>query len=67
MSIKPNRTHLRGFGSMSKDRLLELSRKGGQSVAPEKRSFSQDANLAIEAGRKGGQASGQSKRNKPNE
>lgn len=52
---------------MSKDRLLELSRKGGQSVAPEKRSFSQDANLAIEAGRKGGQASGQSKRNKPNE
>ncbi|MGH8322779.1 MAG: general stress protein, partial [Steroidobacteraceae bacterium] len=32
-------------------------RKGGQSVPDEKRSFSQNPELAAEAGRKGGQAS----------
>ncbi|MDE2338546.1 MAG: stress-induced protein, partial [Gammaproteobacteria bacterium] len=32
-------------------------RKGGQSVPDEKRSFSQNRQLAAEAGRKGGQAS----------
>lgn len=35
----------------------EIASKGGRSVAPEDRSFSQNRRLAAEAGRKGGQAS----------
>jgi uncharacterized protein len=35
----------------------EAGRKGGQSVSPNKRSFSQNHQLASEAGRKGGHAS----------
>ena len=46
----------RGFASMSPDRQREIASKGGQSVSAEKRSFSQNRDLAAQAGRKGGQA-----------
>ena len=47
----------RGFRAMDPDRQREIARKGGASVPDEKRSFSQDRQMAAEAGRKGGQAS----------
>jgi general stress protein YciG len=43
---------------MNPEKQREIASKGGQSVPAEKRSFSQDRELASEAGRKGGQASG---------
>ncbi len=46
----------RGFASMDDAKQREIARKGGQSVPPEKRSFSQDPGLAAQAGRKGGQS-----------
>jgi general stress protein YciG len=48
----------RGFASMSQERQREIASMGGKSVPAEKRSFSQNRDLASEAGRKGGQASG---------
>jgi general stress protein YciG len=48
----------RGFASMDEDKQREIARKGGESVPDEKRSFSQDRELASEAGRKGGEQSG---------
>ncbi len=42
---------------MNPERQREIASKGGQSVAAEKRSFSQNRDLAAQAGRKGGQAS----------
>lgn len=39
------------------ERFLELMRLGGSSVPKEKRSFSKDRDLAVEAGRAGGRAS----------
>ena len=53
-----NSTSKRGFASMDAERQREIASKGGKSVPAEKRSFSQDRELASEAGRKGGQASG---------
>lgn len=50
-----DRTHLRGFASMTPERRAEISRKGGLSVPAQHRSFSRDRALASEAGRKGGQ------------
>ena len=47
----------RGFASMDATRQREIASKGGQSVPQEKRSFSQDRELAAQAGRKGGQNS----------
>ena len=47
----------RGFASMDPQRQREIARKGGESVPNEKRSFSQDRELAAQAGRKGGEAS----------
>jgi len=55
-TVKP-RTSNRGFASMDPARQREIARKGGESVPNEKRSFSQDRNLAKKAGRKGGEAS----------
>jgi uncharacterized protein len=46
----------RGFASMDEDKQREMASKGGQSVPDEKRSFSQDPELAAEAGRKGGES-----------
>ena len=51
-------TSERGFASMNEDEQREIACKGGESVPEEKRSFSQDRELAAEAGRKGGEASG---------
>jgi hypothetical protein len=50
-------TSNRGFASMDSDKQREIAKKGGQSVPDEKRSFSQNRQLAAAAGRKGGQAS----------
>jgi uncharacterized protein len=47
-------TSNRGFASMDEVKQREIARMGGQSVPDEKRSFSQDRELASEAGRKGG-------------
>ena len=43
---------------MNIERQREIASKGGRSVPAEKRSFSQDRELASTAGRKGGQSSG---------
>jgi general stress protein YciG len=48
-------TSNRGFASMDQAKQRAIASKGGQSVPPEKRSFSQDPALAAEAGRKGGE------------
>jgi general stress protein YciG len=58
------RTSNRGFASMDPAKQREIARKGGESVPNEKRSFSQDRELAAQAGRKGGEAS-QGARKKP--
>jgi uncharacterized protein len=50
-------TSKRGFASMSPEKQREIASKGGQSVPPSKRSFSQNRELASQAGRKGGQSS----------
>ena len=47
----------RGFASMDRTKQREIARKGGESVPNEKRSFSQNRELAAAAGRKGGEAS----------
>ena len=47
----------RGFAAMSVEKRREIARKGGASVPSDKRSFSQDPDLAASAGRKGGGAS----------
>ena len=49
-------TSNRGFASMDEEKQREIASKGGQSVSPEKRSFSKDPELAAEAGRKGGES-----------
>jgi general stress protein YciG len=51
-------TSNRGFASMEEQKQRDIARKGGESVPDEKRSFSQDHELASEAGRKGGHESG---------
>lgn len=48
----------RGFASMDENKQRDIASKGGQSVPDEKRSFSQDRELASEAGRRGGESSG---------
>ena len=54
MPALPNNIHKRGFASLSPERRVEIARKGGGSVPAEKRSFSQNRNLARTAGAKGG-------------
>lgn len=44
----------RGFAAMSPDKRREIAAKGGASVPAEKRSFSQNRDLAASAGRIGG-------------
>jgi general stress protein YciG len=46
----------RGFAAMDEAKQRAIARKGGESVPPEKRSFSQNHDLAATAGRKGGQS-----------
>lgn len=52
----------RGFASMDPERQREIARKGGASVPSDKRSFSQNRELAASAGRKGGETSHGSRR-----
>lgn len=47
----------RGFACMTPERRQEIARKGGASVPAEKRSYSQDRELAARAGKLGGQIS----------
>ena len=51
----------RGFASMSPEKQREIASKGGRSVPSDKRSFSQNRDLASHAGRKGGQTSGRTR------
>jgi len=51
-------TSQRGFASMSPEKRREIASKGGKSVPAEKRSFSQNRELAAEAVRKRGLTSG---------
>lgn len=46
----------RGFASMAPAKQREIASAGGVAVPAEKRSFSRDRALAVEAGRKGGLA-----------
>ncbi len=59
MATSKNKTSTssRGFASMDSAKQREIARKGGESVPSEKRSFSQNRELASMAGRKGGEAS----------
>ncbi|QTC92871.1 con-10 family general stress protein [Brevundimonas goettingensis] len=52
----------RGFASLSPERRSEIAKLGGRSVPEEKRSFSQNRDLAREAGRKGGTQSSRQKK-----
>lgn len=47
---------------MDPQKQREIASKGGKSVAPESRSFSQNRELAAEAGRKGGRSVAPSER-----
>ncbi len=55
-------TATRGFASMDPEKQRAIARKGGESVPNEKRSFSQNHQLAAEAGRKGGMSVSPQKR-----
>jgi general stress protein YciG len=46
----------RGIASLSEEERRDIARKGGESAPQEKRSFSQDRDLASEAGRKGSES-----------
>ncbi len=48
----------RGFAAMTPETQQAIASKGGASVPNDKRSFSQNRELAREAGRKGGKSSG---------
>lgn len=56
MSQTPKPKSKRGFASMDPERQREIARRGGASVKPENRSFSQDRDLAVRSGAKGGAA-----------
>jgi general stress protein YciG len=55
-------TGKRGFASMTPERRREIAAKGGKSVPPEKRAFSQNRELASKAGYKSGKAPRPAKR-----
>lgn len=62
MTQEPKPKSKRGFASMSPEKRREIASKGGKSVPAERRSFSQNTDLASKAGRKGGQAVAPEKR-----
>lgn len=47
----------RGFAAMSPEKRSAIARLGGAAVPADKRSFSQNPDLAVAAGRKGGEIS----------
>lgn len=57
MTDKPKR----GFAAMSEARRREISAKGGKAVAPEKRGFARNKELASSAGKVGGAISKRTK------
>ncbi len=65
--MEQERKSNRGFASMDRDKQREIARKGGRSVPNEKRSFSQNHQLASEAGRKGGHSSHGNRRTNTNQ
>ena len=52
-----NGTSKRGFAAMNPEKQREIASKGGKSVPSDKRSFSQNRDLASQAGRTGGRVS----------
>jgi general stress protein YciG len=60
--MEETRKSSRGFASMDPEKQRAIARKGGKSVPDEKRSFSQNPDLAARAGRKGGQSVNPAKR-----
>lgn len=46
----------KGFAAISPERRREIARMGGKAVAPEKRSFAANPDLASSAGKKGASA-----------
>lgn len=54
---EPKQKSRRGFAAMDPAKQREIARKGGSSVPDEKRSFSQDRDLAARAGKRGGEGS----------
>lgn len=52
----PDNKSKRGFASMSPEKRSEIARMGGKAIAPEKRSFSVNRDLAKSAGAAGGRA-----------
>ncbi len=62
MTEKPKR----GFAAMSRERLAEVSSKGGSAVPAKRRSFAANPELAAKAGKKGGRISrGGGRKKKP--
>ncbi|WP_127091067.1 general stress protein [Aquabacter cavernae] len=57
-----HKTAPRGFAAMSPEKRKAIARLGGQSIPPEKRSFSQSRELAAEAGARGGKSVADEKR-----
>lgn len=49
-----NKYPKRGFAALSPERVREIASSGGKAVPDDKRSFSKNRTLAVEAGRKGG-------------
>jgi general stress protein YciG len=52
----PNGPRPRGFAAMSLEMRRSIAAKGGASVAPERRTFSTNTDLARAAGQKGGRS-----------
>ena len=48
----------RGFAALSPERRKEIASMGGKSIAPDKRAFSQNRELASRAGKIGGASKG---------
>lgn len=57
LNSQPSSKAKRGFAAMSPEKRRQIAAKGGASVPAEKRSFSQNRDLAASAGRAGGSAS----------
>ena len=55
-TVHEGRISHRGFASMKAERQRQIASMGGKAVPAEKRSFSQNRELAAVAGRKGGQS-----------
>ena len=50
----PDTIRPRGFAAMAPEKRREIASRGGKNVPPERRAFSRNRELAMEAGRAGG-------------